>query len=227
MKGELIFNIDVMLAKRKMSVTELADKVGITITNNRTFQIGETLNASVYLIRNSAIGALPLTIDYDPQVLRLVQAAPTTVMPCDVQEDYFAFYNTENVNISGVLLNLEFEVIGQSSRQQEVIAASFAPQNGFSAVHYDQSGTSVALQYNNPSVQAGFRIAAQYGDVDGNGTVEPTDVTLILRHTVGIDTPEMTRPEMGELDGKAGLSVVDAQMILWYLANPGSVLTPV
>ncbi|MBQ4052617.1 MAG: hypothetical protein IJD09_03110 [Clostridia bacterium] len=201
--------------------------VGITITNNRTFQIGETLNASVYLIRNSAIGALPLTIDYDPQVLRLVQAAPTTVMPCDVQEDYFAFYNTENVNISGVLLNLEFEVIGQSSRQQEVIAASFAPQNGFSAVHYDQSGTSVALQYNNPSVQAGFRIAAQYGDVDGNGTVEPTDVTLILRHTVGIDTPEMTRPEMGELDGKAGLSVVDAQMILWYLANPGSVLTPV
>ena len=27
MKGELIFNIDVMLAKRKMSVTELADKV--------------------------------------------------------------------------------------------------------------------------------------------------------------------------------------------------------
>ena len=33
MKGEIIFNIDVMLAKRKMSVTELADRVGITITN--------------------------------------------------------------------------------------------------------------------------------------------------------------------------------------------------
>ena len=33
MDGEIIFNIDVMLAKRKMSVTELADKVGITIAN--------------------------------------------------------------------------------------------------------------------------------------------------------------------------------------------------
>lgn len=33
MQEEIIFNIDVMLAKRKMSVTELADKVGITIAN--------------------------------------------------------------------------------------------------------------------------------------------------------------------------------------------------
>ncbi len=29
----IIINIDVMLAKRKMSVTELADNVGITIAN--------------------------------------------------------------------------------------------------------------------------------------------------------------------------------------------------
>ena len=29
----IVVNIDIMLAKRKMSVTELADKVGITIAN--------------------------------------------------------------------------------------------------------------------------------------------------------------------------------------------------
>ncbi len=33
MDGKIIFNIDVMLAKRKMSVTELAERVGITIAN--------------------------------------------------------------------------------------------------------------------------------------------------------------------------------------------------
>ena len=33
MGGEIIFNIDVMLAKRKMSVTELSEKVGITLAN--------------------------------------------------------------------------------------------------------------------------------------------------------------------------------------------------
>ena len=31
--GEIIFNIDVMLAKRKMSVTELSQRVGITMAN--------------------------------------------------------------------------------------------------------------------------------------------------------------------------------------------------
>ena len=33
MDGQIIFNIDVMLPKRKMSVTELAQRVGITIAN--------------------------------------------------------------------------------------------------------------------------------------------------------------------------------------------------
>ena len=32
-EGKIIFNIDVMLAKRKMSVTELSERVGITLAN--------------------------------------------------------------------------------------------------------------------------------------------------------------------------------------------------
>lgn len=31
--GEIVFCIDVMLAKRKMSVTELSERVGITLSN--------------------------------------------------------------------------------------------------------------------------------------------------------------------------------------------------
>lgn len=41
MDGEIIFNIDVMIAKRKMSVTELADKVGITIANVSVLKNGK------------------------------------------------------------------------------------------------------------------------------------------------------------------------------------------
>ena len=41
MDGEIIFNIDVMLAKRKMSVTELADKVGMTIANVSVLKNGK------------------------------------------------------------------------------------------------------------------------------------------------------------------------------------------
>ena len=41
MDGEIIFNIDIMLAKRKMSVTELSDRVGITITNMSILKNGK------------------------------------------------------------------------------------------------------------------------------------------------------------------------------------------
>ncbi len=40
-KGTLIFNIDVMLAKRKMSVTQLAEKVGITLANMSILKTGK------------------------------------------------------------------------------------------------------------------------------------------------------------------------------------------
>ena len=41
MEDEIIFNIDVMLAKRKMSVTELSEKVGITIANMSILKNGK------------------------------------------------------------------------------------------------------------------------------------------------------------------------------------------
>ena len=41
MEGEIIFNIDVMLAKRKMSVTELSEKVGITLANMSILKTGK------------------------------------------------------------------------------------------------------------------------------------------------------------------------------------------
>lgn len=41
MEGEIVFNIDVMLAKRKMSVTELAERVGITVTNMSILKTGK------------------------------------------------------------------------------------------------------------------------------------------------------------------------------------------
>jgi len=41
MEGEIIFNIDVMLAKRKMSVTELSERVGITMANVSVLKNGK------------------------------------------------------------------------------------------------------------------------------------------------------------------------------------------
>jgi putative transcriptional regulator len=57
----IIVNIDVMLAKRKMSVTELADKVGITIANLSILK-----NGRARAIRFSTLEAICNALDCQP-----------------------------------------------------------------------------------------------------------------------------------------------------------------
>ncbi len=59
--GEIIINIDVMLARRKMSVTELAEKVGITIAN-----ISILKNGRAKAIKFSTLAALCEALDCQP-----------------------------------------------------------------------------------------------------------------------------------------------------------------
>lgn len=57
----LIINIDVMLAKRKMSVTELTEKVGITIANLSILK-----NGKAKAIRFSTLEAICKALDCQP-----------------------------------------------------------------------------------------------------------------------------------------------------------------
>ena len=57
----IIINIDVMLAKRKMSVTELAEKVGITMANLSILK-----NEKAKAIRLSTLEALCRALDCQP-----------------------------------------------------------------------------------------------------------------------------------------------------------------
>ena len=57
----IIINIDVMLAKRKMSVTELAEKVGITMAN-----ISVLKNGKAKAIRFSTLEAVCTALDCQP-----------------------------------------------------------------------------------------------------------------------------------------------------------------
>jgi len=57
----IIINIDVMLAKRKMTVTELADKVGITMAN-----ISVLKNGKVKAIRLSTLEAICRVLECQP-----------------------------------------------------------------------------------------------------------------------------------------------------------------
>jgi putative transcriptional regulator len=57
----IIINLDVMLAKRKMSVTELAEKVGITMAN-----VSILKNGKARAIRFSTLEAICEALDCQP-----------------------------------------------------------------------------------------------------------------------------------------------------------------
>ena len=61
MEDEIIFNIDVMLAKRKMSVTELSARVGITMTN-----ISILKNGKAKALKISTLAKLCAALDCQP-----------------------------------------------------------------------------------------------------------------------------------------------------------------
>ena len=49
--SEIVFNSDVMLAKRKMSVTELSERVGITLANMSILKNGKAKAVKVETLR--------------------------------------------------------------------------------------------------------------------------------------------------------------------------------
>ena len=57
----IIVNLDVMLAKRKMSLTQLSDQVGITIANLSNLKTGKAK-----AIRFSTLAALCEVLDCQP-----------------------------------------------------------------------------------------------------------------------------------------------------------------
>ena len=61
MEKEIIVNIDVMLAKRKMSVTELSDRVGITMAN-----ISILKNGKAKAVKFSTLARLCEVLDCQP-----------------------------------------------------------------------------------------------------------------------------------------------------------------
>jgi putative transcriptional regulator len=61
MEEEIIFNIDVMLAKRKMSVTKLSERVGITIAN-----ISVLKNGKAKALKISTLAKLCAALDCQP-----------------------------------------------------------------------------------------------------------------------------------------------------------------
>ena len=72
MEGSIIFNIDVMLARRKMSLTELAERVGITMSNMSILKTGKAKAVKV-----STLAKLCQALDCQPGDLLEYRPGPS------------------------------------------------------------------------------------------------------------------------------------------------------
>ncbi|MDO4356243.1 MAG: helix-turn-helix transcriptional regulator [Clostridia bacterium] len=70
----IIINIDVMLARRKMSVTELADRVGITMAN-----ISILKNGRAKAVRFETLNAICHALDCQPGDILAYVPDPETI----------------------------------------------------------------------------------------------------------------------------------------------------
>ena len=71
MEDRIIFNIDVMLANRKMSVTRLSEEVGITIANLSVLK-----NGKARALKISTLAKLCKALDCQPGDLLEYQKGP-------------------------------------------------------------------------------------------------------------------------------------------------------
>jgi putative transcriptional regulator len=79
----IIINIDVMLAKRKMSVTELSERVGITMAN-----ISILKNGKAKAIRLSTLEAICLALECQPgDILEYRDESSDSRVPTDSLRD--------------------------------------------------------------------------------------------------------------------------------------------
>lgn len=70
----IIVNLDVMMAKRKMSLNELSDKVGLTLSNLSILKTGKAK-----AIRFSTLEAICIALDCQPSdILEYVEDEKTT-----------------------------------------------------------------------------------------------------------------------------------------------------
>ena len=76
MEGEIIFNIDVMLARRKMSLTELSSRVGITLANMSILKTGKAKAVKI-----STLAKLCEALDCQPGDLLEYRSAAEKTSP--------------------------------------------------------------------------------------------------------------------------------------------------
>lgn len=115
--------------------------------------------------------------------------------------------NATGVSGSGTLCTLVFDLVGNDNDWTDLSIQDLEV--------FNSNGDKFEVTFQDGRLEIGVI----YGDINGDGEVNPGDAILLLRHIAGIITLDSAQLQAGDLDGTAGVDVGDVIVLLQKIAG--------
>lgn len=170
---------------------------------------GDTVTVTAGLAPFSGALGVEATVSFDPEVLTLTSATVNAEgWVTMISGDRLVAYSDDQTQAlsGGSVLTLTFKRLAASSEEQKTTV-------GLSAVEDDLGRTSSA------SCEVTLPGTGCLGDLNGDGTVNSDDLTLLARHVARIDTLEGTFLQNADVDGSGSVDAQDLTKMARYVAR--------
>ncbi len=169
-----------------------------------------TVSIPINVNQANGIAGFQLTVTFDSSVLKATGASagnldsgwlitPNTNTAGQITIGGFSSNLTPLSSGSGSIVKIEFKVVGSNGDSTNLTFTNSKLTDKTAAVIPSQTQTGT------------FKVADMLGDINGDGTVDISDVILCLRQAVGLDTPN---PSVADMNGDGIVDISDVILIL-------------
>jgi hypothetical protein len=201
---------------------------------------GDTLTLTASLSNNPGLGCFGLSMSYDPDVVKLISATPSSeVFPSglfvmsNIGEDptipFYVLASDETIDAEGnainfyyddgVLMTYTFQILDPNGDP----AISFAPMEGWwlSDPNWDTEYTPDIVLNIDFGGSDTDTTAPQIviGDINGDGKINATDALIIKRYIAGNVTLTDAQKSAADINGDGRINATDSLLIKRYIAG--------
>ncbi|MBQ3427631.1 MAG: Ig-like domain-containing protein [Clostridia bacterium] len=188
---------------------------------------GDTVDIKLSISNNRGFSSLGIEVDYDSDVMELINAVDGGVGASFTTAQYFTAkpYNMQwdsanNINFNGVLAILTFRMKDNiKDGVYPVSISSYKGKNGDyvdgADINYNEDFEPISIVYYEGAVTVSSRMS---GDVNGDNKVNNKDATCLLRYLAGWEQTGIVTEAL-DIDASGKINSKDATVLLRYIAG--------
>ena len=229
----------------KMTVTEFYDLdlnpiscSGYTTTANIAFDESYTEDApsmTLKAVYDSTSGKVKLTVKLDKDSMLgagdFVLNFDTNYLTYNSAQKEFSptFFNINEKNVDEGILKFSIISLADIMDEQTVLTVAFDVKNDFEdkPIAFEINGSGLTDSLTNPIVlnfvDATVTLSHIYGDVNGDGDINASDVLLLRKYMANYDyntnTPTVTVQAGADANGDGDVTALDVLLMRNYMAN--------